>query len=40
MTLIQLGAWAGLQPDRTPPRSTEFNSLPINDQCTNHRIAV
>jgi len=27
------------QPAQTPPRCTNYNSPPINGQCTNHRIA-
>ena len=33
-------AWAGPQPAQAPPRFTKCNSLPINGQCTSHRIAV
>ena len=31
---------AGPQPVQAPPRCTKCNSLPINGQCTSHRIAV
>jgi len=34
------GAWVGSQPAQAPSRYTKCNSRPINDQCTNHRIAV
>ena len=37
------GDWAGpqpAQPAQAPPRCTKCNSIPINGQCTNHRIAV
>ena len=34
------GDWAGPQPTQSPPRCTKCNSPPINDSCTNHRIAV
>jgi len=27
-------------PPRPPPRCIKCNSLPVNGQCTNHRIAV
>jgi len=38
--LVQRGQdLAGPQPAQAPPRCT-CNSPPINDQCTNHRIAV
>ena len=39
--LVQRGEdWVGPQPAQAPPRCTKCNSPPINDQCTNHRIAV
>ena len=31
--------WAGPQPAQANSRCTKCNSPPINDQCTNHRIA-
>jgi len=34
------GGWAGPQPVQASPRCTKCNSPPINDLCTNHRIAV
>ena len=39
--LVQRGGdWAGPQPAQAPPRCTNYNSSPINGQCTNHRMAV
>ena len=39
--LVQRGGdWTGPQPAQAHPRCTKCNSTPINDQCTNHRIAV
>ena len=39
--LVQRGGnWAGPLPAQVPLRCTKCNSPPINDQCTNHRIAV
>ena len=38
--VLQGGDWAGLQPAQSAHRCTKRNSPPINDQCTNHRIAV
>jgi len=34
------GAWMEPQPAQSPPRCTNYNSPPINSQCTNHCIAV
>ena len=34
------GAWAGSVLAKAPPHCTKCNSPPINDQCTNHCIAV
>jgi len=34
------GDWVGPQPAQAPHRCTKCNSPPINDQCTNHCIAV
>jgi len=39
--LVQRGGdRAEPQPAQAPPRCAECNKLPINGQCTNHRIAV
>jgi len=39
--LVQRGGdWVGPQPAQAPPRCTKCNSLPINGQCTNHRIML
>ena len=39
--LVQRGGdWAGPQPAQAHPRCAKCNSLPINGQCTNHRITV
>jgi len=41
LLLVQQGGhWAGPQPAEALPRCTKCNSLPINGQCNNHRIAV
>ena len=34
------GTWAGCGPAQSPPRCIKCNSPPINDQCTNHGIAI
>ena len=36
----QGGDWAGPQPAQASLRCSNFKSPPINDQCTNHSIAV
>jgi len=36
----QGGDWVGPQRPQTSSCCTKCNSLPINGQCTNHRIAV
>jgi len=39
--LVQQGGyWAGPQPTQAPLRCTNCNSPPINDQSSNHHIAV
>ena len=39
--LVQQGGnWVGPQPAQAPPRCTKCHSPPINDLCSNHRIAV
>jgi len=38
--LLRLVQRGGGPAPQAPPRCTKRNSLPINGQCTNHRIAI